>query len=804
MGKLQDQEVFSILKQKMLDFSFSVIKGRSIPDVRDGLKPIHRRLIFSMKSLGLNGSNTKKSARIVGDTMGRFHPHGDASIYEALIRMGQTFVHSTPLVTIQGNCGSLKNPKEFAAMRYTEAKLHKIAEEFYQDLQYNCVKLVPTFDGNELEPEVLPAAFPNILISSSSGIAVGFATNVLPFNLGEVLDGTIKIIENPEITDKELIKFIQGPDFPTAGVITNKNELLSILKTGRGSIKITSKIDIKGNTIIVKEIPYTLSINNIIESIVETTKSINGKPPVINEISEIHDYSKKEVDIHIKVKKGFDPEIVLVKLLKFTRLQTSLKYSATVIDINGVPNELGVKEIIQQWLSFRQECLLKKNAFLYKQAKDRIHILKGFLIVFEHPAEAIKIIRSSADDDEAIKNLTERFELSKTQATAILNLQVRRFAKSNILKTKKELNEQIRKMKYHKERINDHDIINKDIITELSDIKAKYAVPRKTIIENISHDIEESDLVEDSDFLIYLSNKGLIKKVATTFNSQKKGGKGRKVGLRDNDYIKNLLYCKNKDILLVITSLGKVHKLPAYKIPEYTLDKIGKNINTLINLAENETITTIFPIKDYEKYELILLTRQSYIKRFELKELDVNRKTGLIVTKLSEDDEVISCQLIEKNKVKKTNLIVSIENGKIVYFKAEELPLGKRITKGMKAAKKGKKAISLSLSQNPDDILILVTNDGIGKRVRISDFNIKKRRSAEVMAIKLKENSLLVDCAIVNENDEIVIVTNKKNIKIKVAQIRLIRKVGFGSKLVNLDEDDSVYGFSIITNEDEQ
>jgi len=800
--RITPEPIEEVMAQRYLDYSVSVIRGRALPDARDGLKPGNRRAIYSMRELGLTpGKSTRKCALVVGHTLGHYHPHGDMATYAALVRMGQEFVHQHPLVEIQGNSGSINDPHSFAAMRYTEARLGQMAEYLISDMPYNCVPMTSNYDGSTEEPEVLPASVPYLLLGSNIGIAVGFVTNALPYNLEECLTATIALIENPETSDEDILEIVKGPDFPTGGVIIEREGLVNAIRTGKGLTKVRARYETTESDIIVTELPYLVSKTSIIDSIADARKKRDdgngGKPPMVPEVADVKDLSdSKGVKIKIRVRRGENPDVIMMKLLKHTRLQETLKISYTCI-LDGRPVELSFRQAVEQWHLFRRDTLMQKHTFLADKARRRIHLLEGIIIVCSDPELAIQLIKDSSTRVQACKKLRKAFKIDDEQAQYVLEMKVYRFSKDEVLKSEKELEDQQETLAFHDKRLKSIKVIDNDIIVELEGVIKKHGCPRKTEVLSAwkADSLSDDDMVEEERVTIYRSRGGYIKRVPPDLqaNAQKRGGKGRKIGVGKNDFIAEVISCSTHDDIFFVTSFGKIHVIKAYKVPEAPLDKQGTHINTLIVAAKGETVTASFPVKEYDgRYQILVVTKKGYCKRTPLSEYSsCKRQGGLLTCKLRDGDHVVTCKLLDSEQ--DANLIVTTTVGKAVHFGMEEVPVLKRDTMGNKSVSRDMDVVTADVLTSLEGSLLLVSDDGQGKRVELEDFPVTHRNTSGVIAVKFKgKKTFLAGAAIVQEEDEAIVVSSSKLIRVKVGDVRILRRPAYGFRMINLGDGDRV------------
>ena len=692
------------MRKSYLDYAMSVIVSRSVPDIRDGLKPVHRRILFSMnESNYVYNKPYRKSARIVGDVMGKYHPHGDSAIYESMVRMAQEFSLRLPLIDGQGNFGSMDGDPP-AAMRYTEARLKKVSERLLDDLDKETVSFIENYDGSTVEPTVLPSKVPNLLVNGASGIAVGMATNIPPHNLGEVIDGCIAYIENRNITIEELVKFVKGPDFPTGGIIKGKNGILSAFKTGRGSITIESKVEIeekskdKKKSIIVTEIPYTINKSKLVEKIAEVTKD-----KIVEDISDIRDESnRKGVRIVIEIKKGGNPDIVLANLYKFTPLRTSFGVNALALKDGTSPEVMDLKKMISIFISFREEVTRKRIFFELKKAREKVHNLTGLMIAVNNLNEVIKLIRNSKNPSDAknallkkewpAKNLLDfikivddprhklkkagKYSLSVEQADAILDLRLQKLTGLERDKIVEEAKELGKKINEYLSLLQKKELLIEEIKKELLEVKENFADERRTIIGSETADIEEEDLVESEDMVITVTHRGYIKRVPLkTYRAQKRGGKGRKaMATREEDFVNQVFIANTKSSVLFFSSKGKVYQMKVFKLPEFAPNARGKPMIGIFPLSKDENITAVLPLPNdkntWEKLNIMFSTAKGSVRRNALSDFIKIQSSGKIAMKLSDDDKLIGVHTCSE---KEDDVFLSSKEGKCLRFPIENV-----------------------------------------------------------------------------------------------------------------------------------
>ena len=682
--KMLQHEIHDEMKQSYIDYAMSVIVSRALPDVRDGLKPVHRRILYGMSELGVTPDKPhKKSARIVGEVMGKYHPHGDSSIYDAMVRLAQPWNIRHALVDGHGNFGSVDGDGA-AAMRYTEARMTPLALQMLRDIEKETVDFIPNFDGEEKEPVVLPSRFPNLLVNGSNGIAVGMATSIPPHNLAETIDAAIKIIDEPDCTIDDLTNIVKGPDFPTGAVIMGKNAAKEAYRTGQGKVIVRAVSEIEETSrgrqqIIVTEIPYQVNKARLIEKMAEMVKEKR-----LEGISEIRDESnRKGMRIVIELKKDANAHIILNRLYKHTQMQETISIIMLAI-VNGKPRILNLREILDEYLKHQKEVVTRRTIYDKKKAEARAHILEGYRIALDNIDEIIHIIRNSYND--AKEKLMERFGLSEIQAQAILDMQLRRLQGLEKEKIENEYQDLLKKIAYYNELLVDEHKLMGVVKDELTEIKEKWGDKRRTKIKRAESEIDEEDLIEEENVCITLTHLGYIKRVPVdTYKSQKRGGKGvTGITTRENDFVKNMIMTSTHDYLMFFTNTGKAHKIKAYEIPEATRTAKGTPAVNFLNLMQRERITAVIPIQEFaeDKY-LIAVTKQGTIKKTALSQFDTNRKTGLIAMNLKDGDELIGI----KQTSGTNNVIIVTKQGKCICFSEDDVrPMG-RIAGGVRANK---------------------------------------------------------------------------------------------------------------------
>ena len=803
--KLIQHEINKEMKDSYIDYAMSVIVGRALPDVRDGLKPVHRRILYGMSGLGVTPDKPhKKSARIVGEVMGKYHPHGDSSIYDAMVRLAQPFNIRYTLVDGHGNFGSVDGDGA-AAMRYTEARMTPLALQMLRDIEKETVDFTPNFDGEEEEPVVLPSRFPNLLVNGSNGIAVGMATSIPPHNLCEVIDASVKLIDEPEATVDDLIKIVKGPDFPTGAIIMGKSSVREAYRTGQGKAIVRAVTEIEETShgkqqIIVTEIPYQVNKARLIEKIADLVrdKRVEG-------ITAIRDESnRKGMRIVIELKRDTNANIVLNRLYKHTQLQDTISMIMLAL-VDGRPKILNLKEIISEYLKHQKEVVTRRTLFDKKKAEARAHILEGYLIALDNIDEIIKIIRSSYND--AKEKLMKRFELSEIQAQAILDMQLRRLQGLEKEKIEKEYQELLKKIAYYAELLADEHKLMGVIKEELIEIKEKWGDKRKTKIKADAQEIDEEDLIEEEKVCITLTHLGYVKRVPVdNYKAQRRGGKGI-TGLttRENDFVKNMIMTSTHDYLMFFTNTGKAHRIKAYEIPEATRTAKGTPIVNFLNLMQRERVTAVIPISEFaEDKFLMAVTKDGIIKKTALSNFDTNRKAGLIAMNLKEGDQLIDI----KQTTGSNNVIIVTKHGKCICFSEEDVrPMG-RIAGGVRAIKleKDDEVVSMELVE-PGQELLVVTEKGYGKRTKVEEYKIQVRGGKGLLTYdkaKFKKTGELIGAMVVDDDDDVMLInSNGVIIRMQAKEISRLGRATQGVKIMNVADDVNIIALAKVAREDE-
>lgn len=803
--KMLQHEIHDEMKKSYIDYAMSVIVSRALPDARDGLKPVHRRILYGMNALGIHPDKPhKKSARIVGEVMGKYHPHGDSAIYDAMVRLAQGWNMRYPLVDGHGNFGSVDGDGA-AASRYTEARMTPFALEMLREIDKDTVDFVPNFDGEEVEPVVLPSRVPNLLINGSNGIAVGMATSIPPHNLTDTIDACIKLIDTPEAPIEDLAKIIKAPDFPTGGIILGKNGAKDAYLTGQGKVTVRSVCQIEETTrgrqqIIVTEIPYQVNKASLIEKIAELVKDKR-----VEGISEVRDESSREgMRIVIELKKDANAQIILNRLYKHTQLQANISMIMLAI-VDGRPKILNIKEILEIYLEHQKEVVTRRTIYDKKKAEARAHILEGYLIALDNIDEIIKIIRSSYND--AQEKLIARFGFTEIQAKAILEMQLRRLQGLEKEKIQAEYDDLIAKIAYYQSLLDDIHKLMGVIKDELIEVRTKWGDKRKTAIQASEEEIEEEDLISEETVCITLTHLGYIKRVPVdTYKSQKRGGKGI-TGLttRENDFVKNLIMTSTHDNLLFFTNLGKAYKMKAYEIPEGSRQAKGIPVVNFLSLISKERVSAVLPVSEFseDKY-LIAVTKQGTIKKTALSNFETNRKAGLIAINLQENDELIGIQQTNGHNT----VIIVTKNGKCISFSEDDVrPMG-RAAAGVRAIKlePGDEVCSMELVE-PEQELLVVTKKGYGKRTRVKDYKIQVRGGKGLLTYdknKFAKTGELVGAMVVDEDDDILLI-NSDGIIIRVPanEVSRLGRATQGVKIMNVSEDANIIALAKVIKEDE-
>lgn len=787
------------MQASFLEYSMSVIVSRALPDVRDGLKPVHRRILYAMNESGYTPNRPHmKSARTVGDVIGKYHPHGDSAVYDTMVRLAQPFSMRVPLVDGHGNFGSIDGDSA-AAMRYTEARLDKAAMELLRDLDKETVDFQPNYDESLEEPKVLPARFPNLLVNGSNGIAVGMATNIPPHNLGETIDATCMMLDNPDITTEELMTALPGPDFPTGGIIMGKKGILDAYETGRGSLTVRAKCTIEDrkngkSSIVVSEIPYQVNRKRLLEKLGELVR--DKKLP---EISNIHDAADRHgIDIVIDLKQNALPQVVLNKLYKHTQLQVGFGVIMLAL-VDGVPRVLSLKEMLFYYIEHQKEVIERRTRFELKKAEERAHILDGYIIALDNIDEVIHIIRSSQTDKEAGARLTERFGLSKKQTDAILEMRLRRLTGLEREKIEQELADLREKIAYYKRVLEDEGLLKQIIKDELQEIKKKFGTPRKTQLSGDAKDIDVEDLIAEENVVVTMTKAGYVKRLpVTTYRQQKRGGKGMQgVSLKDNDYVEHLFVASTHSYMLFFSTAGKVYRLKVYELPEASRHARGTAIVNLLPLQKGETISAVIATKDFPEDEyLMFATEHGMVKKTSMDLYDRTRRDGLIAINLKEGDQLIS---VRRVAVGEKVIMVSSAGKAIMWSEGEVRAMG-RDTMGVKGMTVPADAHVLGMEiAKPGSDLFVITEKGYGKRTSIDEYPEHHRGGQGVFTITMTDKKgLLSVMKIVKPNDEIMVISEEGVVvRTPVSGISELGRSTQGVRVMNVADKDRVTAVAI-------
>lgn len=805
IGKVEQSEMSKEMQQSFLEYSMSVIVARALPDVRDGLKPVHRRILYAMNESGyLPTKPHMKSARTVGDVIGKYHPHGDSAVYDTMVRLAQPFSMRVPLIDGHGNFGSIDGDSA-AAMRYTEARLDKAAMELLRDLDKDTIDWMPNYDETLQEPEVLPARFPCLLVNGSNGIAVGMATNIPPHNLGESIDATVMLLDNPDASCEELMTVMPGPDFPTGGKIMGSKGIREAYETGHGNITLRATFEVveKKNgrqQIVVKEIPYMVNRQRLMEKLGELVRDKQ-----LPEVSNIHDGADRHgIDIIIELKSGALPEVVINKLCKHTQLQTGIGINLLAL-VKGTPRVLTLREILELYIEHQIEVVTRRTKFDKKKAEDRAHILEGYIIALDNIDEVIKIIRGSETDKQAKDELISRFKLSEKQADAILEMKLRRLTGLERSKIEEELAELRERISYLQSLLDDEAKLKGVIKEELLEVKKKFNSPRKTIIGEAGNDINVMDLIADEDMVVTMTNAGYIKRLpATTYRQQKRGGKGMQgVNLKETDFVEHMFIASAHSYLLMFSSKGKVYRLRVYEVPEASRQARGTAIVNLLPLENGEQITAVIATKDFPENEFLMFaTRSGMCKKTAMDLYDRTRANGLIAINLKDDDELISVRRVKKDE----KVLMVSSAGKAICWNEDEVRATGRGTMGVRAMKVGNGVVVLGMEiAKEDSDLLVITEKGYGKRTSIKGYPEHHRGGVGVKTITMTDKKgQLVAMKVVHEDEEVLIISEEGVItRTAVGGISKLGRDTQGVRIMNISEGDKVTALAVVKSEED-
>ena len=800
-----DIDIEQRMKEAFIDYAMSVIVSRALPDVRDGLKPVHRRILYSMYEEHLTVDKPFfKSATTVGNVIGRYHPHGDASVYDAMVRLAQDFSMRYPLIDGHGNFGSIDGDPP-AAYRYTEARMSKIANLLLENIDKNTVDFAPNFDEKRQEPLVLPTRIPTLLINGSSGIAVGMATNIPPHNLSEVIDGAIAQIDDPEITTEELMEYIKGPDFPTRATIMGRSGIRSAYETGKGKVIIRAKTEIEEHkdgtsSIIVTELPYQVNKKMLVESIADLVKDKK-----IEGLSDIDDHSSDRVGIRLEIflKRDANPAVVLNQLYKYTRLQDSFSINMLAIQ-DGRPKTLNLKEVLASFISFQEEIVTRRTRYDLEKAKARMHILEGLKIALDNIDAVIETIRNSYDD--AKERLMERFGFSEVQAQSVLDMRLAQLQKLNGEKIDEEYNDLCERCEEYNKLLSDRNVLMEKIKDELLEIRDKYGDERATEIEANFDEIDDEDLIEEEEVVITLTHFGYVKRLPSdTYKAQKRGGKGI-IGLqtREEDFVETILTCSTHDYLLFFTDKGRMYKIKGYRIPEGGRTSKGTAIVNILQLESDEKVTATIPIKAFEedKY-LVMMTKNGTIKKTALTEYDTARKGGIRAIELEDDNDLINVILTDGTKT----LIIGTHGGNAIRFDEKDVrPMG-RVARGVRGIKleEGDYVVGISVCRDDGEVLV-VSEQGFGKRTSLDEYKIQTRGGKGVTCYKISEKTgNVAGIHIVDDANDIMLITSEGVIiRMPAADINTFGRVTKGVTMMRLNEGVKIVGVALTEHAEEE
>ncbi|MCQ4087746.1 DNA gyrase subunit A [Saccharibacillus sp. JS10] len=792
-SQVVDRDISTEMQESFMDYAMSIIVSRALPDVRDGLKPVHRRVLYAMSELGMSPDKPhKKSARIVGEVIGKYHPHGDSAVYETMVRMAQDFSMRYMLVNGHGNFGSIDGDGA-AAMRYTEARLSKLAMEMLRDINKETIDFQDNYDGEEHEPVVLPARYPNLLVNGVSGIAVGMATNIPPHNLGEVIDGVLALIENPDLEPLDLMEYIQGPDFPTAGYILGRSGIRQAYQTGRGSITMRAKAEIEEFSnkarIVVTEIPYQVNKARLVEKIAELVreKRLDG-------ITDLRDESDRTgMRIVIELRRDVNPSVVLNNLYRHTAMQSTFGVNMLAI-VNGQPKILNLRDVLYHYLEHQKEVVRRRTEFDLKKAEARAHILDGLRIALDHLDEVISIIRGSQTADAAREQLTERFSLSQEQTQAILDMRLQRLTGLEREKIEGEYNELLSRINEYKAILADETLLLEIISSELTEIKERFADERRSEITIGEDSILDEDLIPQEEVVITISHTGYIKRLpASTYRSQKRGGRGvMGMGTKDEDFVEHLFATNSHNHLLFFTDRGKVYRIKAYEIPELSRTARGTPVINLIQIEQGESINAVIPVHEFKEDRFLFFsTRRGIVKKTPLTDYGNIRKGGLIAINLREDDELIGARLTDGEQ----EIIMGTASGLSIRFKESNVRSMGRSATGVKGISlEGEDTVIGMDVVKLDREVLIVTSKGYGKRTPIGEYRVQTRGGKGIKTINVTDkNGEVASLKVVKSEEDLMIITNNGTlIRTSMDGISSMGRYAQGVKLINMREDEAV------------
>lgn len=809
MSNINNRYIEDEMKESYLDYSMSVIVSRALPDVRDGMKPVHRRILFAMNELGMSFDKPyKKSARIVGEVLGKYHPHGDSAVYGTMVRMAQDFNYRYPLISGHGNFGSIDGDSA-AAMRYTEARMAKISNELLEDIDKNTIDFRKNFDDSLDEPTVLPAKLPNLLLNGATGIAVGMATNIPPHNLGEVVDGTLAIIENPDLTPLDLMEYIKGPDFPTGAIIDGDKGIKDAYMTGRGKVRVRGKIDIEelknGKiNIIIKEIPYQLNKSTLIGRIADLVKDKK-----IVGISDLRDESDRDgIRVVIELKKGEEPELILNKLYKYTELQNTFGIIMLAL-VNNTPKVLNLKQIIEEYIKHRFEVITRRTKFNLEKAEKRAHILQGYRIALNNIDRIIELVRGASDGNQAREQLVEKYGFTDVQARAILDMKLQRLTGLERDKVEAEYQEIEKYIAELRDILANDSRIYEIMKTELQELKDKYNDERRTLIEKERKEITQEDLIKDEAVILTFTNKGYVKRMELSkYKAQRRGGKGvASQNTVEDDFVENIESANNLDTLLIFTNQGRVHNIKVYEIPETSKQSRGRLIGNIIKLRDDEKIRAIIKTRDFSnENEVIFVTKDGIVKKTNLSEFKNINISGLKAIKLKDDDDIIYVGLIEN--IDKEELLIATQNGYSIRFSCEQVRHTGRDTMGVKGLtlRDNDTVVSALLIKDAENSSILtITENGYGKRSKIDEYPAQSRTGKGVINLRCNpKTGAVVSVLSVTQGEQLMAITSSGVvIRIAVEDIVLYGRATQGVIIMKVNgKDEKVVSITRVKSED--
>jgi DNA gyrase subunit A len=804
-GKIIPIQLEDEMKKSYIDYAMSVIVGRALPDVRDGLKPVHRRILYAMYESGMTSDKPyKKSARVVGNVLGRYHPHGDSAVYDAMVRLAQDFSTRYPLIDGHGNFGSIDGDAA-AAMRYTEVRMSKIAVELLRNIEKDTVDFAPNYDESLEEPTVLPSRIPNLLINGSSGIAVGMATNIPPHNLGEVIDGILNLIKNPQITIKELMQFIKGPDFPSGGIIMGKGGIKKAYETGRGSIRVkgVSRIEKMQNgkmRILITQLPYLVNKAKLIEKTAELVKDKK-----VDGITDLRDESDRNgMRIVIELRRDVNPQVVLNQLYKHTQLRDNFGVIMLAL-VNGTPKVLNLKEMLYYYLEHQKDIVVRRTRYDLRKAEERLHIVEGLKIAIDHIDEVIRIIRQSPNVEKSKENLMTRFAFSEKQAQAIVDMKLGKLSGLEREKLEEEYEGLVKRIAYLRNVLADERLVLKIIEEELNEVKTKYQDDRRSQISLEEETLEMEDLIADEDVVITITHGGYIKRQSTNvYRNQKRGGKGvSAITTKEEDFVEHLFITTTHQYLLFFTNKGKVYRMKVYEIPEASRQAKGTAIINLLFITGDEKITAVIPVRKFEEgMFLVTATRNGIVKKTSLTEYDTSRKDGIIALTLDDDDELIGVKLTSG----KDEIILATKQGKVIRFCEKDVRSMGRTARGVKGISLSNDNIVVGMDICRDGAeLLVVTEKGYGKRTIMSEFRSQTRGGKGIIGMRISSKTgLVVGIMVSSGSDEVMLITLEGiMIRISVDDISIMGRPTQGVKVMRMDGQDKLVALARVINKEE-